>query len=173
MRELQMHCSSPARAPQWTILTAARAGEALGATRSEIKSASEFARIAKLLSDLVQGETWVVSAERMKEGKEHHVPLSQNAVALISGCKGKLFPGHERQMMTCSTSFGPVSPFTAFVRTSRIGRPNTITRKNCARWHWLILSANSVEQAYRRSTRLNKRREMMSAWSKFALANCV
>jgi len=30
---------------------------------------------------------------------------------------------------------------------------------------------DSVEQAYRRSTRLNKRREMMSAWSKFALAN--
>jgi hypothetical protein len=32
---------------------------------------------------------------------------------------------------------------------------------------------DSVEQAYRRSTRINKRREMMLAWSKFALGNCA
>jgi integrase len=46
MHELRMHGLSAARALQWTVLTAARAGETLGATRSEIKSASEFARIA-------------------------------------------------------------------------------------------------------------------------------
>src|SRR5262249_31421231 len=32
--------------------------------------------------------------------------------------------------------------------------------------------SDSVEQAYRHSTRLNKKREMMSAWSDFALADC-
>ena len=87
MRELQMHNSSAAGALQWTILTAARAGETLGATRSEIRSASEFARIANLPMDLVQGEIWVVPAERMKEGKEHQVPLSQEAAALIVAAK--------------------------------------------------------------------------------------
>jgi integrase len=99
MRELQTHGSSAARALQWAILRAARAGEMLGATRSEIKSASEFARIAKLPVNIVQGETWVVPAGRMKEGNEHHVPLSHGAIALIAGRKGKLFPGHQRQMM--------------------------------------------------------------------------
>jgi serine/threonine protein kinase len=34
-------------------------------------------------------------------------------------------------------------------------------------------SVDSVEQAYRRSARINKRREMMLAWSKFALGNCA
>jgi integrase len=63
MRELQSLNSLPAKALQWTILTAARAGETLGATRSEIKSPKEFARIAGLTADLVQGATWVVPNE--------------------------------------------------------------------------------------------------------------
>jgi integrase len=32
---------------------------------------------------------------------------------------------------------------------------------------------DAVEQAYRRSTRVNSRREMMSAWSDFALEHCA
>jgi len=59
MRELQLLGSPAARALQWTILTAARASETLGATRSEIKLPSERARIAKLPTSLVEGETWV------------------------------------------------------------------------------------------------------------------
>ena len=113
----------------------------LGATRSEIKSSIEFAQLAKLPNHLVQGEIWVVPAERMKERKEHHVPLSQEAVALISGRKGKLFLGHERQMLDLLIKLRPVTPFTAFVRASRIGRLNTIIRKSSAKWRWLILSA--------------------------------
>jgi hypothetical protein len=82
-----------------TILTAARASETLGATRSEIKSPSEFARIAKLPSSLVEGDTWVVPAERMKERKEHYVPLTKEVLALTAGRKSKISPGHERQML--------------------------------------------------------------------------
>ncbi len=69
MRELQENGSSGAKALQWTILTAARAGETLGASRSEIKTPREFARIARFPLTLVKGETWVIPAERMKEGK--------------------------------------------------------------------------------------------------------
>ncbi len=139
-RELEVHDSSAARALQWTILTAARAGETLGATRSEIKSASEFARIANLPRSLVQGEIWVVPAERMKEGKEHHVPLSQEAVALIVGRKGSFSPVMNVKCWTCLTSCDLVTPFTAFARASRIGRPSTTIRKSYARWRLLILS---------------------------------
>jgi integrase len=173
MCDLQRLDSSAAEALQWTILTAARAGETLGATRSEIKSASEFARIANLSMNLVQGEIWVVPAERMKEGKEHHVPLSQNAVALISGRKGKLFPGPERQMLDLLNELRPgytVHGFRSSFADWAAEHDYPQELREMALAHSV---GDSVEQAYRRSTRLNKRREMMSAWSKFALANCV
>ena len=172
MRELQMHDSSAARALQWTILTAARAGETLGATRSEIKSASEFARIAKLPTNLVKGEIWVVPAERMKEGKEHHVPLSEGAVALIFGRKGKLFPGHERQMLDLLNKLRPgytVHGFRSSFADWAAEHDYPQELREMALAHSV---GDSVEQAYRRSTRINKRREMMIAWSKFALGNC-
>ena len=173
MRELQMLDSSEARALQWTILTAARAGETLGATRSEIKSASEFARLAGLPVNLVQGETWVVPAERMKEGKEHHVPLSQAAIGLIPGRKGTLFPGHERQMLDLLNKLRPgytVHGFRSSFADWGAEHDYPQELREMALAHSV---GDSVEQAYRRSTRLNKRREMMSAWSEFVLESCV
>jgi integrase len=173
MRELRLLDSSPARALQWTILTAARAGETLGATRSEIKSPNEFARIAGLATTLVQGETWVVPAERMKEGKEHYVPLPHATLKLISGRKDGLFPGHERQMLDLLNKLRP-------------GYTVHGIRSSFADWaaehdyprelREMALShsvGNAVEQAYRRSTRVNTRREMMCAWSDFALEHCA
>ena len=69
MRELQLHRMPAAKALQWTILTAARASETLGATRSEIKSPSEFARLAKLPNHLVDGETWGCAGRTNEGGK--------------------------------------------------------------------------------------------------------
>src|SRR5262249_10135859 len=60
---------------EFTILTAARAGEVLGATWAEID---------------VAARTWTIPADRMKAGKEHKVPLSDRAIALL----GK--PAHRR-----------------------------------------------------------------------------
>jgi len=57
-----------ARALQFTILTVARSGETLGMTWDEV----DFG-IA----------TWVVPASRMKMQKEHAVPLSEQAVAIL------------------------------------------------------------------------------------------
>lgn len=171
MRELETNESAAARALRWTILTAARAGETLGAVRSEIKSASEFARMAKLPIDLVQGATWVVPAERMKGRKEHHVPLSQAAVALIAGHQGKLFPGHERQMMDLLNKLRPGYTVDGF-RSSFVdwAAEHDYPLELCemALAHSV---SDSVAQAYRREPRLNKRREMMAAWSKFATSN--
>jgi integrase len=53
---------------EFTILTAARTPEVIGARWSEI--------------DLDAG-VWTVSAERMKGSKEHQVPLSKRAIALL------------------------------------------------------------------------------------------
>jgi len=54
------------QALEFTILTGARTGEVLGARWTEIKDG-----------------LWVVPAALMKKRKEHHVPLSDAAVALV------------------------------------------------------------------------------------------
>ena len=57
------------RALEFAILTAARSGEVLGARWDEI----DF-----------QGKVWTVPAERMKGGREHRVPLSERAMAILN-----------------------------------------------------------------------------------------
>ena len=66
MRELVALGSTESRALAFTILTAARTAETLGAKWSEI-----------------EGNVWTVPAERMKEGIEHRVPLSPAALKLL------------------------------------------------------------------------------------------
>jgi integrase len=58
-----------ANALEFTILTAARTGETLGARWSEI--------------DLLD-KVWTVPAGRMKAGRDHRVPLSARALAILS-----------------------------------------------------------------------------------------
>ncbi len=57
-----------ARALAFTILTAARTNETLGMTWGELD---------------LNAATWTVPAERMKAGREHRVPLSEPALALL------------------------------------------------------------------------------------------
>ena len=82
MAELRDRDSISARALEFTILTAARTSEVIGAKWSEI--------------DLDAG-VWTVPAERMKGGKEHQVPLSKRAIAILEDLPrergGYVFPG--------------------------------------------------------------------------------
>src|SRR5262249_45901080 len=70
MAELRRRESLSARALEFTILTAARTGEVIGARGPEI--------------DLKAG-TWTVPAARMKAGKPHTVPIPQRAVEILRG----------------------------------------------------------------------------------------
>ena len=69
MRRLRERDDVEARALEFVILTAARAGEAVAADWSEI--------------DWADGGTWIVPAERMKARREHRVPLSKAARAVL------------------------------------------------------------------------------------------
>lgn len=60
--------SGSARALEFAILTAARSGEVRGATWAEID---------------LDAATWTIPADRMKAGREHVVPLSEQALALL------------------------------------------------------------------------------------------
>ncbi|WP_308616325.1 tyrosine-type recombinase/integrase [Massilia arenae] len=68
MTQLRQREGVSARAIEFAILTACRSGEVRGATWDE------FDLDAKL---------WAIPAERMKAGKEHRVPLSTSAIALL------------------------------------------------------------------------------------------
>jgi integrase len=82
MAALRDRDSISARALEFAILTAARTSEVIGAKWSEI--------------DLDAG-VWTVPAERMKGGKEHQVPLSKRAIAILDELPrehgGYVFPG--------------------------------------------------------------------------------
>ena len=69
MAELRALPGLPARALEFTILTAARTGEARFARWSEV--------------DLRAG-VWTIPGERMKGDKEHRVPLSDRALAILA-----------------------------------------------------------------------------------------
>lgn len=70
-----------ARAAAFAILTAARSGEVRGATWDEVD---------------LEARLWTVPAERMKARKEHRVPLSTAAMAVLTAIPhrdGLIFPG--------------------------------------------------------------------------------
>jgi integrase len=70
MEDLRAREGIAARALEFTIFTAARTGEIIGA------SWGEFDLDARL---------WTVPVSRMKSGREHRVPLSDAAAAVLNG----------------------------------------------------------------------------------------
>lgn len=67
--ELRQKKGISPKALEFLILTAARSGEVLGATWNEIDIAAKV---------------WTIPAERMKAGREHRIPLSTRAMAILS-----------------------------------------------------------------------------------------
>jgi integrase len=68
MAQLREQKGMGARALEFAILTAARTGEVLGATPNEIDPGEKV---------------WIVPSNRMKAGREHRVPLSARALAIV------------------------------------------------------------------------------------------
>jgi integrase len=72
--ELRQLAGIAARALEFTILTAARRGEVIGATWFEID---------------LKDRLWVIPADRMKSGREHRVPLSEAAITTLTQMERK------------------------------------------------------------------------------------
>src|SRR5258708_4540642 len=94
--------SVAARALEYCILTAARAGEVRGATWQEID---------------IEARLWIVPAGRMKAHKEHRVPLSERAMEILEAARpdtleGLIFQGrrgkplHNTALAKCAALFG-------------------------------------------------------------------
>lgn len=164
MERLRAKPGVSARALEFTILTAARTGEAIGARRSEID------RDAKV---------WTVPAERMKAGKEHRVPLSDRVLAIIDSLPSEgdfLFPGgaagkplSNMAMLELlrgmegkgATVHGFRSTFRDWA-AERTGHHNHVVEMALA--HTV---GDKVEAAYRRGDLFTKRARLMSDWAEF------
>ena len=143
-----------ARALEFTILTAARAGETLGATWDEI--------------DLL-AKTWTVPASRMKAKKEHKVPLSERALAILAKLprsEDRLFPLGGDMMRRLLKDLGSdvtVHGFRSSFRdwaAERSHLPEVVAELCLAH-----AVGTKVEKAYRRTDLFEKRRRLMAEWS--------
>lgn len=152
----------------FTILTAARTGEALGARWSEID---------------IESGIWTVPAERMKARSEHRVPLPEAALAILAEMRGLdaefVFPGGRRGK--------PLSNMAMLVLLRRMERTDLTVhgfRSSFRDWasettHFpsevveMALAhtvESKVERAYRRGDLFEKRRELMAAWATYCSA---
>jgi integrase len=165
MAKLRARPALAARALEFTILTAARTGETLGARWQEFDWSTS---------------TWIVPGHRMKAGTEHRVPLSRAALDLLGTLKPKE-PQPEafvfceqrrplsnmallallRRMKVDATTHGFRSCFRDWCGET------TDFPSELAEWALAHQVGGAVERSYRRQTAVERRRPLMEAWSAY------
>jgi len=148
------------RALRFTILTAARTEEVTGADWAE------FDLAAKL---------WTIPAGRMKGGREHSVPLSPAALALLEPLDRKAppFALSENAMLYLVQKPAPKGlglPFTVHGFRSSFRDWAAETQDTPAEVVEMALAhaiRNKAEAAYRRGALIEKRRQLMQAWADY------
>ena len=176
MTALREREGTAARALEFAILTAARSGEVLGASWAEI----DF-----------EAKLWTIPAARMKAKREHDVPLSDAAIALLKALPriedtpylfaaprgGKLsdmamsmlirrINGGEPSYVDGRTG-DPVVPH-GFRSTFRDWAGNMTVHPREVIEHALAHRLpDAVERAYQRSTLLAKRTLVMADWASY------
>lgn len=167
-----------ARALAWTILTAARSGETRGMTWAELD---------------LKAMLWTVPAERMKAGREHRIPLTAAAVALLGkpgkrdelvfvGLKGESLSDMSLSAVIKRMHLDAVSAMREGWTDPRLGdKVVTVHGMRSSFRDWAGESTNhprevveaalahkmgdAAEQAYARSDLFVKRKHLMADWS--------
>jgi integrase len=163
MAELRQREGVAARALEFTILTAARTGEVIGAQWSELDLAAKC---------------WTVPAGRMKASREHRVPLSIRAVELL----GEVFREDDNEFIFIgSQRGGGLSNMSLAAVLKRMKRDVTVHGFRSTFRDWAAERTNfanhvvemalahvigdKVEASYRRGDLFDKRRKLMEAWA--------
>jgi integrase len=166
MRELGGREGVSAKALAFNILTAARTGETLGATWSEIN---------------LDTKTWVIPPGRMKAGREHTVPLSSEAAALLQSLPRErdnpyVFIGRRSGCGLARDALSNVLAGMgrrATVHGFRAGFSSWASERGFASDDIELCLAHSigtqVERSYKRTTLIDRRRRLMRAWAAFCL----
>src|SRR5262249_42556950 len=165
MAKLREDTSAAAKCLEFIVLTAARLAEATNAMWSGIDFANRI---------------WKVPAERMKGAREHRIPLSDAAMAVLEAMRAVrtsdfVFPGmRDRQ---------PVGPRTIQDLVKNLGGEITVHGFRSSFRDWAAERTNfprevaemalahvipdAVEAAYRRGDLFDKRRKLMDAWAAY------
>jgi len=170
-QELCDHNSLGALALRFLVLTATRSSEARGARWSEI--------------DLDE-EIWTIPADRMKAKREHRVPLSDGAVAVLKTARAVairqnnfVFPSPSKHGFVTEAAIRKAMASTIAAKFTIHGFRTTFrtwaTDKSDGEFDIiedaLARQVGSGEvRAYRRSDALEKRRLLMNGWRDFVLA---
>jgi integrase len=157
-----------ALALKFLVLSAARTNEVIGGTWSEID---------------VRAAIWTVPAARMKAGREHRVPLSDAALAVLAAVTPLrddaagdwVFPGARAGRPLSNSVFlmllqrmdrGDVTAhgFRSTFRelAAETGQPADLAEAALAHAH-----GGKVQAAYQRGDMLERRRSLMEAWAAF------
>jgi integrase len=156
MTELRERDSLSARALEFTILTAARTGEIIGASWDELD---------------IKAKTWTIPAERMKAGKEHKVPLCNRAIEILQTLDQRtktIFALSNMGMAELLKGMRPGITVHGFRSTFRdwaadsTNFPNHVVEMSLA--HAI---GDKVEAAYRRGDLFMKRTRLMSQWAEY------
>jgi integrase len=165
MASLRQETSLGARALELAILTATRTGEVLGARWNEID---------------LGAKVWTIPAARMKAGREHRVPLSEAALAILKDLPRMnewLFPGLR----------GHLSEKTLQLALRRMGRNDIVPHgfrssfrtwcseqtnfaREVAEQALAHVVGSGVERAYARTDLFQQRARLMDEWARFCEA---
>jgi integrase len=166
MQDLRQRDNPEVGALKFIILTCARECELVGADWTEIKADED-------------GWTWMVPPGRMKTRKEHRVPLSKAARAVLEktpserrdgvifvGKRGQPLSGHLiwkflRELVDFATVHGFRSSFRDWA-AEQTNFPREVAELALA--HRV---GDDVERAYRRGDLLRKRRQLAEAWARY------
>jgi integrase len=166
MAKLREESSIAARALEFLILTAARLGEVRGAIWDEID---------------LRNRLWTVPPSRMKAKKEHRVPLSDAAIAVLK----RMHNVRHSDLVFPGTRAGKqIAPMTALLLVKRLADADvnvhgfrstfrdwvaeqTAFPAELAEMALAHSVGSAVEAAYRRSDLFDKRRLLMRAWAAF------
>jgi integrase len=153
---------------EWQLHTMVRPSEAAGAKWSEID---------------LENKVWIIPAERMKKKREHAVPLTDQILEILNSLKP--ISGHREHVFPADRNpRHHINEQTANMALKRMGyekrlvahglRALASTTLNQSGFDGDVVEAalahvdkNEVRRAYNRADYLDRRRVMMSWWSKY------
>jgi integrase len=161
---------------EFLILTATRSGETRGALWSEIDWGTPATSATSATS-----ATWTIPASRIKAKRDHRIPLSARAVAILREAeklgdgKSLVFPGTVRGKPLSDATLRKLVNELGFevdvhgFRTSfrTWAQEKTNYPREVAEAALAHAIKDKAEAAYARSDVFDKRRKMMEAWASF------